>query len=244
MAKTAASPILHLIRRVVEDQRLKDLPDQELLRCFLAGRDQAAFDALLRRHGPMVLDVCRKVLGKEQDAEDAFQATFLVLARKAGSIRKRESVGSWLYGVAYRTASKVRVNSAKRQKHEARVPGRTPTLPAEGMTWWEVQQLLYAELNRLPESYRAPLVLCYLEENSQQEAARLLWISRATLQKRLDAGRALLRSRLVRRGLGPAAVLAVAAWPSAKVCALVPSALLDSTAKASVLIGAVRQFQA
>ena len=105
MTRTATSPILHLIRRVVEAYALKDLADQELLRRFLTDHDKEAFNALLRRHGSMVLDVCRNVLGNEQDAEDAFQATFLVLAQKAGAIRKSASVGSWLYGVAYRTAS-------------------------------------------------------------------------------------------------------------------------------------------
>jgi RNA polymerase sigma factor (sigma-70 family) len=238
MTRTAASPILHLIRRVVEDQRLKDLPDQELLRCFLAERDQAAFDALLRRHGSMVFDVCRNVLGNEQGAEDAFQATFLVLAQKAAAIRKKSSVGSWLYGVAYRTANKARSCSAKRRKHEARVPRLMATTPADDISWREIRQLLYSELNRLPECYRAPVVLCYLEENSQQEAARFLGISRGTLQRRLDAGRALLRTRLVRRGLGPAAILAISTWPSTKVSGLVPFGLLDSTVKASVLIGA------
>jgi DNA-directed RNA polymerase specialized sigma24 family protein len=102
MTNTTAGPILHLIRRLATDQRLRELPDQELLGRFSSGRDEAAFSALLRRHGSMVLDVCRNILGNEQDAEDAFQATFLVLAQKAGAIRKKSSVGSWLYGVAYR----------------------------------------------------------------------------------------------------------------------------------------------
>jgi RNA polymerase sigma factor (sigma-70 family) len=238
MTRTAASPILHLIRRVAEDQRLKDLPDQELLRHFLTGHDKAAFDALLRRHGPMVLAVCGNVLGNEQDAEDAFQATFLVLAQKAGEIRKTSSVGSWLYGVAYRTAMRARTSSAKRRKHEARIPSRTVTPPGDDLTWREVQQLLYAELNRLPERHRAPLVHCYLEGKSQDETARLLGVSRPALKKRLEVGRALLRTRLVRQGLGPAAVLAVSAWPSAKAAALIPLALADSTVKGAGLIGA------
>jgi DNA-directed RNA polymerase specialized sigma24 family protein len=128
MTRTA-SPILHLIRRVAEDRRLKDLPDQELLRSFLMKQDKAAFDALLRRHGAMVLDVCRSVLRNEQDVEDAFQATFLVLAQKGGSIRKTSSLGSWLYGVAYRTAINSLTLSAKRRKHEARSPNRMADLP-------------------------------------------------------------------------------------------------------------------
>jgi RNA polymerase sigma factor (sigma-70 family) len=238
MTRAAASPILHLIRRVVEDRRLKDLPDQELLRHFLAKHDQAAFDALLRRHGSMVLDVCRNVLGNEQDAEDAFQATFLVLAQKAGAVRNASSVGSWLYGVAYRTAIRARTCSARRRKRDACIPSRTATPVGDDLTWREVQQVLHAELNRLPERHRAPLVHCYLEGKSQADAAQLLGVPRTTLQKRLDAGRALLRTRLVRQGLGPAATFAVWAWPSAKASAPVPLVLLDSTAKAASLIGA------
>jgi len=120
MVTAASSPILELIRRAVGDQPARELPDPELLQRFHAHHDQAAFHALLRRHGPMVLDVCRGVLGHEADAEDAFQATFLILARQAGSIRKGASLGSWLHGVASRTALKARAQSVARQAHEAR----------------------------------------------------------------------------------------------------------------------------
>src|SRR6267378_3094310 len=122
MARTAFSPILQFIRRIHRDPRMEGSADQELLRRFVDGRDEAAFETILRRHGAMVLDVCRGVLGNEADAEDAFQATFLILAQKAGAIRKLVSVGSWLHGVAYRTALKARAGSAKRKKHEARLP--------------------------------------------------------------------------------------------------------------------------
>src|SRR6516164_11593273 len=125
MAQTMSIPILHLIRRFVEDESARQLSDHRLLQQFSDHRDEAAFGTLLRRHGPMVLDVCRAVLSNEADAEDAFQATFLVLARKAASIRKTSSVGSWLYGVAHRTALKARAQSAARQKNEARAPART-----------------------------------------------------------------------------------------------------------------------
>src|SRR5262252_1859391 len=104
MPRTTANPILHMIRRVAEDHGLKDRPDHELLHSFLSMHDQAAFGALLRRHGSLVLHVCQNILGNEQDAEDAFQATFLIFAKKSGSIRKRSSIGSWLHGVAVRTA--------------------------------------------------------------------------------------------------------------------------------------------
>src|SRR5262245_10703802 len=113
MAKVVSSPILQLIRRVVEDQSVRQLSDHDLVQRFADQRDEAAFHTFLRRHGPMVLDVCRGVLGNEADAEDAFQATFLIFAQKASSIRKAESLGSWLYGVAYRTALKARAQLAR-----------------------------------------------------------------------------------------------------------------------------------
>src|SRR5262245_9298105 len=124
MAKAASSPILQSIRRLVFDESARQLSDQRLLRQFSDHRDEAAFGTLLSRHGPMVLDVCRGVLSNDAEAEDAFQATFLILARKAGSIRKTESVGSWLHGVAYRTALKARSHSAARRRNESRVPTR------------------------------------------------------------------------------------------------------------------------
>jgi len=238
MTNTTAGPILHLIRRLATDQRLRELPDQELLGRFSSGRDETAFSALLRRHGSMVLDVCRNILGNEQDAEDAFQATFLVLAQKAGAIRKKSSVGSWLYGVAYRTAVKAQAQFAKRQKHEARAPSRTPVASGESLTWHEVQQVLYAELNGLTERYRAVLVHCYLEGKTQDQMALLLRVSKATVKKRLERGRALLRARLVRRGLGPAAALVACAWPAATAPAAVTPVLLASTIKAATAFGA------
>src|SRR6266480_807484 len=125
MRKATSSPILQLIRRVVEDRRVRDLPDQDLLRWLGSSPDEAAFHTLICRHGPMVLEVCRGVLGNEADAEDAFQATFLILARKAGSIRKAASLASWLHGVAYRTALRARADLARRQRHEAQAPQRS-----------------------------------------------------------------------------------------------------------------------
>src|SRR5258708_30456916 len=122
MVKAVSSPILQLIRRAVEDRRVRELPDQELVRRFHVQKDQAAFETILRRHGAMVLDVCRGVLGNEADAEDAFQATFLILARRAESIRKGASLACWLHGVAYRTALRARGGRARRQRHAARTP--------------------------------------------------------------------------------------------------------------------------
>lgn len=232
-----SSPILQQIRRLVEDQRMKDSSDEELLRQFSVSRDEAGFHALLRRHGPMVMDVCRAVLHNEADAEDAFQATFLILARKAGSIRKTAALGSWLHGVAYRTALQAQTEFARRRKHENRVPMREASAP-EDLTWCEVQRVLHEELSQLAERHRSPLVLCYLEGKTQDEAAALLGLAKGTLKGRLERGRALLRERLVQRGLGPAAVLLASAWPAATASAVVPTAVLSSTVQAASLIAA------
>jgi carboxypeptidase Q len=234
MAKTASSAIPQLIRRVLVDPRMRVAPDQDLLQRFLGEQDEAAFEAILRRHGPMVLDVCRGVLANEADAEDAFQATFLVLARKAGSIRQAATLASWLHGVAYRTALKARAESAQRRKHETDVPERKVSDP-DRLTWAEVRGVLHEELDRLSERYREPLVVCYLQGKTQDEAAALLGLSKGTLKRWLERGRALLRERLVRRGMGPAAVLLAAALPSATASACLPATLVSSTIKAASL---------
>jgi RNA polymerase sigma factor (sigma-70 family) len=236
MAKTTDDPILQMIRILAEDHPLKNVPDRELLHRFTSEHDQAAFTCLMRRHGSMVLDVCRNTSGNDADAEDAFQATFLILAQKAKSIRNRASVGSWLYGVAYRTALKVQLEYARRQKREIRVQRSKGNETTEEIPWPAVQQLIHAELSGLAECYRAPLVLCYLQGRTQDEAAIHLGVSKATLKKRLERGRTLLRLRLVRRGLGPAALVAVAAWPAATFAARLPPVLASTTVKAATAI--------
>ena len=233
MAKTASSPMLQLIRRVCGDPRGEHPPDHELLRRFLGDRDEAAFETLLRRHGPMVLGVCRGVLGNEADAEDAFQATFLILARKAISIRKAASLASFLHGVAYRTALKARDDSARRHKHEARARQRSTTTDPDELSWREVQQAVHEELDRLPEQYRAALVLCYLEGKTQDDAAAQLGWAKGTLKGRLERGRALLGARLVRRGLGSGAVLVLAAWLATTATACLSRPLLLATVQAA-----------
>jgi RNA polymerase sigma factor (sigma-70 family) len=237
MAKAVSNPLIQLVRRTAEDGCVRALPDHELLQRFHARQDQAAFDALLHRHGPMVLDVCRSVLGNEADVEDAFQATFLVLARKAGSIRNATSLGSWLHGVAYRGALKARVRLVTRRKHEAGVPVRAPSEP-DDLSWREVRRVLHEELNRLSERYRVPLVLCYLEGKTQDQAADELGLAKSTLRERAERGRELLRARLVRRGLAPTALLAAAAWPAANASAGIPMPLMTSTLQAASLFAA------
>ncbi len=180
--------------------------DRELLACFAARRDEAAFAALMERHGPMVWGVCRRALQNLEDAEDAFQATFLVLARKADSTRWRDSIHNWLYEVASRLAAEARVKSARRRRHEeAASRARAEALPVDASR--ELAAVLDEELRRLPARCRAPLLLCYLEGQTSDQAARHLGWSLRTLQRRLAQGRKLLRHRLTRRGITLSAAL-------------------------------------
>jgi RNA polymerase sigma factor (sigma-70 family) len=208
------------------------LTDGQLLESFLSRRDGAAFEALLRRHGPLVLGVCRRVLRNAHDAEDAFQATFLVLVRKAGSLRSRELLANWLYGVAYRTAMKARAMNAKRRMKERQA---RLTLPPEGVSHEDLLERLDHELSRLPEKYRVPVVLCELEGKGRREAARLLGVPEGTLSWRLAQAKKMLARRLSRHGT--ATVAALLAGGAASAC---PSpALRASTAKAATTAGAV-----
>jgi RNA polymerase sigma factor (sigma-70 family) len=207
--------------------------DGQLLERFLARRDEAAFAVLLRRHGGMVLRVCRRVLQHPQDAEDSFQATFLLLARNAGTIRKAESVASWLYGVAYRLAIKARAQAARRQAKEKQAVGMRAKDSDLAAAWQELQVVLDEELHRLPPKYQAPLVLCYLEGKTHEEAAAQLGWPLGTVRGRVARAREALRRRLARRGLTlPAAALATAL--AADVARAVPARLLGSTWKAAL----------
>ncbi len=208
--------------------------DGQLLESFLSRRDESAFTMLVRRHGPMVLGVCRRVLGHEQDAEDAFQATFLVLARKAAGIVPREAAGAWLYGVAYRTARKAQTMTARRRlkEQQARDARRSAAAPEE--TCEELQPALDEELSRLPEMYRAAIVLCDLQGNTKKEAAARLGCPEGTLSSRLTRGRRLLAERLTRRGVTlPAGALVVMLSQSP---ASVRAGLTVSTGRAAALL--------
>jgi RNA polymerase sigma-70 factor (ECF subfamily) len=175
--------------------------DGELLERFIEQHDESAFAALVRRHGPMVLGVCRRVLNDWQRAEDAFQVTFLVLARKAESLTRPELLANWLHGVAYRIALKARSHAARQRAHERHAAEMLPTESQPTESARELREVLDQELDHLPEKYRAPLVLCYLEGKTNEEAARLLNCPIGSMSNRLARGRGLLRSRLTRHGL-------------------------------------------
>lgn len=201
--------------------------DERLLHDYLGGQDPGAFAAIVRRHGPMVLGVCRRVLRAEQDAEDAFQATFVVLMRRARSLNMPHLLANWLHGVAYRTASKMR--SANRRQRSRTAPLEDVAAPeADEVLWRDVRVVLDDELERLPPRYRRPLVLFYLEGHSAEDVASKLGCPKGTVLSQLARGRDRLRVRLFRRGLAlSTGLLATFLLKSAAVDAALPQTLID-----------------
>jgi RNA polymerase sigma factor (sigma-70 family) len=235
MPTSSMAPLMRQLRRTAFQSDAAALSDGQLLERFLARREEAAFEALVRRHGPMVLGVCRRILRNGHDAEDAFQATFLVLVRKAGSIAPRELVGNWLYGVAYRTALKARSMTARRRLVEAQVRDMSSSDALDAGARVDLQTRLDQELNRLPDKYRAPVILCELEGKSRRDAALQLGIAEGTLSSRLARARQMLARRLS----GPNGVLSASAVSVAMATqiasAVVPAPLLAATVKAGAL---------
>lgn len=207
MIRPNLSDLLHRLTRGVEAPAHEC--DRQLVQRALAERDQAALQAIVCRHGRMVYGVCWRVLQHPQDTEDAFQATFLVLAGNLRRLRKPASLASWLHGIARRVALRARVERAARRRCEQLAPPPSTALP-EDVTWAELRAALDDELRRLPDKWRHPLILCYLEGRTQDESAQQLGWSKSTLRRRLDEGRTALAARLQRRGLVvPAALSAV-----------------------------------
>jgi RNA polymerase sigma factor (sigma-70 family) len=231
-----ASRFLRQLHRAALRRDGGGLPDGQLLSCFIESRDEAAFEALVKRHGAMVLGVCRRVLGNHHDAEDAFQATFLVLARRAGCLRARELVGNWLYGTAYRTALEARATLARRRTKERQVAEMPQPEVEPDTVWRELRPFLDQELSRLPEKYRMAIVLCDLEGHSRKEVARHLKVPEGTLSSRLATARRLLASRLARYGLAVSGATLVSALASGAASACVSPSLLKATAVASVAL--------
>ena len=209
------------------------LADAQLLEQFAAHRDEGAFEVLVCRHGPMIFGVCRRILGNSHDAEDAFQATFLVLARKAASIARRELVAGWLYAVARQTAKKARALKARKQTHERQVAHMIEPEMVPHDPWDDRLQLFDEELSRLPDRYRLPIILCELEGKTHQEAARHLGWPIGTVSGRLSRARTILGERLSRRdrSLSGASLAALCVRGSSP--ASLPTSLIAATVEAA-----------
>jgi RNA polymerase sigma factor (sigma-70 family) len=236
MTRPAVDKVLQHIRHLASARQLGELPDHELLERYIDQGDEAAFAAVVQRHGPMVLGVCRRVLHDAQEAEDACQATFLVLVRRAASIRRREALASWLYGVAYRVARSARARSRRVGPADLAPTADPQSDPAADLTWREMRTALDAELSRLPDKYRQPLVLCYLEGKTRDEAAHELGWTAGALKGRLERGRALLRSRLTRRGLTLAAALCATGLSPELSPGVLPAPLVVAVVKGARLL--------
>jgi RNA polymerase sigma factor (sigma-70 family) len=234
--------VLKGVRTLLDVGTSTGLSDNQLLERYLRRRDdaaEAAFRALVERHGPMVLRACRGVLHDIHAAEDAFQATFVILARKAGSIRRRESVASWLFGVARRVALRADAQRKRRAVHERQDDAMVDAIAGSPDHSPEPISEIQEEVDRLPERYRAPVVLCYLEGLTQEEAAIRLRLPASTVRVRLMRARSRLRDRLTRRGLAPAG-LALAGLSAGRAEASVPAPLVEETIKAAVRIAVGR----
>jgi RNA polymerase sigma factor (sigma-70 family) len=222
--------ILRYLRRIMRPPR-SNTTDSQLLELFSRHGDEAAFESLLHRHGPMVLAVCRRVLGNEPDAEDAFQATFLILVRKAASIRTGEKLKNWLYGVACRTALEARRARARRRAKEARVA--PPIEAPDPIPQSDLRTALDEELARLPEKYQEVILLCDLEGKGRKEVAGQLGCPEGTVASRLVRARGLLAKRLARHGFGPSAGALAAMLAANETSAVLPPSWLCSTCEAA-----------
>jgi RNA polymerase sigma factor (sigma-70 family) len=240
MASRQRASTLRQIRVLFAAGAAGGLTDAELLERFAAREGEAAelaFAVLVERHGPMVLRICRQVLRDGHAAEDAFQAAFLVLAQRARSLRVRGSLAPWLQAVAWRTSSRLRRTTARRRLHERKAA--RAAAQAEALVdplWDDLGEALHAEIGRLPARYRIPLVLCYLEGLTSEEAARQLGWPAGTVRSRLTRGREQLRKRLILRGITPSAVTLAAALVPGSAWAAVPAGLADTTARMAVLV--------
>jgi RNA polymerase sigma factor (sigma-70 family) len=226
--------VLRHLRNLAGTRTSGDLSDSELLERFCRGREETAFALLVQRHGPMVLSVCRRIVHDAHDAEDAFQATFLVLARSAQGVRKGPSLGSFLYGVAQRVAMQARIQAARRRAREKEWVEMSRSEPCDEMTWQELRRVLDEELSQLPDKYRAPIVLCYLEGKTHEQAARELGCPRTSFSSRLGRARNLLHQRLTRRGVAISVGALAAALTEQAAGGPLPARLTLATVRGAV----------
>jgi RNA polymerase sigma factor (sigma-70 family) len=238
MANSQTSVVTQHLRTLVLLRDGAGLTDGQLLEDYLRRHDEAALAALVRRHGPMVWGVCRRVLRNYQDAEDAFQATFLVLVRKAASVLPREMVANWLYGVAHQTALKARATTVKRKARETQVTEMPEPAVTEQQLWYELQPVLDRELSRLPDKYRVAIVLCDLEGKTRKEAARQLGVPQGTLAARLARGRVRLAKQLARHGLAVSGGSLAVVLAHNAASASAPTSVVFCTIKAASLVAA------
>jgi RNA polymerase sigma factor (sigma-70 family) len=241
MAEGQTATILRHIRHLLVTRAARESSDSKLLERFSTHNDEQAFAALLNRHGGLVWGVCRHILRHEQDAEDAFQATFLVLARRAAAIRKRESVGSWLYGVAYRIAKRAKKAAAQRERLEHNAAAQAPRQQSLDFPGEELHALVDEELQRLPANNRLAFILCCLEGRGRREVAGELGWSEGTLASRLARARSALQERLGKKGV-TTAVAGAAVISEAYAAA--PPALLRSCVNAGIMTGAGKPMSA
>jgi RNA polymerase sigma factor (sigma-70 family) len=226
------------LRGSVGSLPLEQRADGELLDCFVTAHDERAFAALLQRYSSLVYGVCARLLQNSHDAEDAFQATFLVLARKAASLDGQGPLGNWLYTVAFRTATKARAAKAKRRSHERHAQETPMAYPTNGSEWEELRPVLDEELHRLPKKYRSVLILCYFEGKTHQEAARQLGWPSGSLSRRMQRARELLRHRLTVRGITLSSFLLFGLISRKASAATVPPKAAAATVRAAVLFAA------
>ena len=236
MATSQMNGVIQNLRRNLLLRDGAGLTDGQLLTDYISRRDEAALAALVQRHGPMVWGVCRRVLGNHHDAEDAFQATFLVLVRKAASIASRELLANWIYGVAHKTAMKARATIAKRRVRERQVTDMPEPAVAGQELWDDLQPLLDQELSRLPEHYRAVIVLCDLEGKTRREASRQLGVAEGTVASRLARARVMLAKRLAQQGVVVSGGTLAAMVSQNVASAGVPALVLSKTIKSASLL--------
>jgi RNA polymerase sigma factor (sigma-70 family) len=242
MPKETTGTFLQHLREVLRAEEKNEFSDGHLLRQYLDRQDEKAFAEILCRHGPMVMGVCRRVLGN-QDSEDVFQTTFLLLVQKGRSIARQGSVASWLHGVAYRCALKARALAARRREREM-VDVRAPEAGGQELLWRDLRAVLDQEMDQLPAKYRTPLLLCCLEGKTFQEVSQELGWSLGTVATRVARAKNLLRGRLTRRGVTLAGVAGVSFLPVEVTAATVPTALAAVTQKTAGAIAAGSMVEA
>ena len=239
MATSSMHWVIQHLRKAALLREGAELTDGQLLEGFVSRREAAALEILVQRHAAMVWGVCRRIAQNHHDAEDAFQATFLVLVRKAAAIMPRRMVANWLYGVARQTALKARATRAKRQARERQVASMPEPEPVERQDLWPaLQPLLDEELSHLPDKYRVAIVLCDLEGKTRKEAARQLGVPDGTLAARLARARTMLAKRLARHGLAVSGGMLAPVMSQNAASAAAPAAVMTSTIKAVTLVAA------